>query len=224
MLTPRRAAILALLLPGSVAAQDNPFALTGGSVKTAYIVYEVSAQKQQPGAAPTSELGVAADQMIMRMVMPLEASGKKDTLRSFVVATKDSQYTYNKMGGQEAGEVSALLRPHLAREYAALDASGKARFRENLRLATELGGGSDADAYVTRLRGAGWFGDHRRPEVQRLQDEEGQCLRHAGGSHGHAPVGRSQPRGDPGRQEGHPERSDAAGIGCHAQGRELEED
>ena len=63
-------------------------------------------------------LGVAADHMIMRMVMPFEASGKKDTLRSFVVATKDSQYTYNKMGGQEAGEVSAFLRPHLAREYA----------------------------------------------------------------------------------------------------------
>ncbi len=149
MLTPRRAAILALLLPGSVAAQDNPFALTGGSVKTAYIVYEVSAQKQQAGAAPTYELGVAADHMIMRMIMPFEASGKKDTLRSFVVATKDSQYTYNKMGGQQEGEVSALLRPHLAREYAALDASGKARFRENIRLATELGGGSDADAYVT---------------------------------------------------------------------------
>ena len=149
MLNPRRAAILALLLPGSLAAQDNPFALTGGSVKTAYIVYEVSAEKQQPGAAPTYEMGVAADRLLMRMVMPFEAGGKKDTLSSFVVTTKDSQYTYNKMGGQQTGEVSATLRPHLAREYAALDASGKARFRENIKLATELGGGSDADAYVT---------------------------------------------------------------------------
>ena len=70
MLTPRRAALLALLLPGSLAAQDNPFALTGGSVKTAYIVYEVSAQKQQPGATPTYEMGVAADRMIMKMVTP----------------------------------------------------------------------------------------------------------------------------------------------------------
>ncbi len=149
MFTPRRAAILALLLPGSLAAQDNPFALTGGSVKTAYIVYDVSAQKQQPGAAPTYEMGVAADGMIIKMVMPFEAGGKKDTVRSFVVTTRDSQYTYNKMGGQQSGEVSAALRPHLAREYAALDASGKARFRENIKLATQLGGGSDADAFIT---------------------------------------------------------------------------
>lgn len=66
-----------------------------------------------------------------------------------MVATKDSQYTYNKMGGQQEGEVSALLRPHLAREYAALDASGKARFREHIKLAAQLGGGSDMDAFVT---------------------------------------------------------------------------
>jgi len=37
----------------------------------------------------------------------------------------------------------------LAREYAALGAAAKARFRENVKLATELGGGSDADAFVT---------------------------------------------------------------------------
>ncbi|MFL5448466.1 MAG: hypothetical protein ACJ8A6_05360 [Gemmatimonadales bacterium] len=149
MLTPRRAAILALLLPGSVAAQDNPFALTGGSVKTAYIVYDVSAQKQQPGATPTYEMGVAADRVIIRMVMPFEMGGKKDTVRSLVVTTRDSQYTYNKMGGQEAGEVSAALRPHLAREYAALDGSAKTRFRQNIKLATQLDQGSDADAFVT---------------------------------------------------------------------------
>ena len=45
--------------------------------------------------------------------------------------------------------MSATLRPHLAREYAALDAAGKTRFRENIKLATQLGGGSDADAFVT---------------------------------------------------------------------------
>ena len=149
MLTSRRAAILALLLPGSLAAQDNPFALTGGSVKTAYIVYDVIAQKQQPGATPTYEMGVAADHVIIKMVMPFEMGGKKDTVRSLVVTTRDSQYTYNKMGGQQEGEVSATLRPHLAREYAALDAAGKARFRENIKLATQLGGGSDADAFIT---------------------------------------------------------------------------
>ena len=45
--------------------------------------------------------------------------------------------------------MSATLRPHLAREYAALDGPGKTRFRQNLKLATELGGASDADAFIT---------------------------------------------------------------------------
>jgi hypothetical protein len=149
---PRRVAIAALLLPGSLAAQDNPFALTGGSVKTAYIVYDVTAQKQQqPGAAGGSyELGVASDRWILKMAVPFEIGGKKDTLQTLAVMTRDSQYTYNRMGSQGSeGEVSPTLRPHLAREYAALDAAAKTRFRQNLRLATEMGGGSDADAFVT---------------------------------------------------------------------------
>jgi hypothetical protein len=149
---PCRAAMLALLLPGALAAQDNPFALTGGSVKTAYIVYDVSSSKPQAQkqAAPTYEIGVAADRMIMKMVTPFEMAGKKDTMHTLVVATRDSQYKYNRLGSQRGeGEVSALLRPHLAKDYAALDAAGKARFRENLKLGTELGQGSDADAFVT---------------------------------------------------------------------------
>ena len=77
---PRRAAILALLLPGSLAAQDNPFALTGGSVKTAYIVYDVTGNRQ-PGATATSEMGVAPDRWIMRMTMPFEIAGKKAARR-----------------------------------------------------------------------------------------------------------------------------------------------
>src|SRR3982751_2769110 len=100
MSIPRRAAIAALLLPGSLAAQDNPFALTGGAVKTAYIVYDISAQKQQqPGTAGGSyELGVAPDRWILKMALPFEMGGKKDTLRTLAVMTKDSQYTYNQMG------------------------------------------------------------------------------------------------------------------------------
>jgi hypothetical protein len=153
MLIPRRAAILALLLPGSLAGQDNPFALTGGSVKTAYIVYDVSSTKQQqrPGVvAPVYELGVAPDRWIMRMTTPFEMGGKKDTMHTLVIMTRDSQYTYNRMKSQPGeGEASATLRPHLAREYAALDRAGKARFRDNVKLAAELGGGSDADAFIT---------------------------------------------------------------------------
>src|SRR4051812_5293040 len=148
---PRRVAIAALLLPGSLAAQDNPFAFTGGSVKTAYIVYEMSGGKQQQAAAAgTYEAGVAPDRWIIRMSMPFDMAGKKDTLHTLAISTKDSQYTYNRMGSQGSeAKVSPTLRPHLAREYAALDAAAKTRFRQNVRLATEMGGGSDADAFVT---------------------------------------------------------------------------
>ncbi|HEY4593283.1 MAG TPA: hypothetical protein VIJ61_12795 [Thermoanaerobaculia bacterium] len=149
---PRRAAFAALLLPGSLAAQDNPFAFTGGSVKTAYIVYEMSGgkQQQQAAAAGTYEIGVAPDRWIIRMSMPFDMGGKKDTLHTLAISTKDSQYTYNRMGSQGSeAKVSPTLRPHLAREYAALDAAAKMRFRQNVRLATEMGGGSDADAFVT---------------------------------------------------------------------------
>lgn len=148
MRIPVRAAILPLLLPGSLAGQDNPFALTGGPVKTAHIVYQVSGK--QPGIAPVYEVAIAPDRWIMRMNTPFEMGGKKDTMHALAISTRDSQYTYNRLGSQRGeGEVSATLRPHLAREYAALDGAGKTRFRQNLKLATELGGSSDAAAFIT---------------------------------------------------------------------------
>jgi hypothetical protein len=109
--------------------------------------------KQQQGAAGTYELGVAPDRWIMRMTTPFEIAGKKDTLRALAVTTRDSQYSYNQMGSEGTqGEVSATLRPHLAREYAALNASGKARFRENVKLVTkaeELGSNDDPGSLIT---------------------------------------------------------------------------
>ena len=148
---PCRAAILALLLPGSLAAQDNPFALTGGPVKTAYIVYDVTGNRQQPGVTATYEVGVTPDRWIMRMTTPFEMGGKKDTMHTLAISTRDSQYTYNRMASQKQGEgeVSATLRPHLAREYAALDGAARTRFRQNVKLTTDLSGASDADAFVT---------------------------------------------------------------------------
>jgi hypothetical protein len=138
-----------LLMAAPVAAQENPFAFTGGGVKTAYIVYEVTSSKQQTAGA-RYEIGVAPDRWIMRMVTPFELAGKKDTLRVWAVTTRDSQYTYNAMGAQPGdAEVNATLRPHLARAYAALDGAGKARFRENVKLAVQKGGSSDAEAFIT---------------------------------------------------------------------------
>jgi hypothetical protein len=151
----RRNGVLAfgvLVAASPLAGQENPFAFTGGSVKSAYIVYEVTSKEKQ-GVGGSYEVGVTPDRWIMRMSSPFELAGKKDTLHVLSVTTKDSQYTYNRMGSQKGeGEVSATLRPYLAREYAALNAAGKARFKENMKLvaqSSEFGSGSDADAFIT---------------------------------------------------------------------------
>jgi hypothetical protein len=142
-----------LLLAAPLAAQDNPFAFTGGAVKSAYIIYDVTGKKAQgPGASYQYEVGVAPDRWIMKTVTPFEIAGKKDTMRLLVVTTRDSQYKYTSMSGEREGEVSPTLRPHLAREYAALNAAGKTRFRENLQLMTQsdqMGSSSDADLFIT---------------------------------------------------------------------------
>jgi hypothetical protein len=140
----------ALMAASPLAAQDNPFAFTGGSVKTAYIVYDFKTKGSETAGA-TYESGVAPDRWIIRMVMPVDLGGKKDTLRSLAITTRDSQYKYNTLGSQPSdGEVSPTLRFHLAREYAALDAGGKARFKENLKLGTadNSSAADDMDALV----------------------------------------------------------------------------
>ncbi len=56
-----RVALLGLLLVASpLAAQDNPFAFTGGSVKSAYIIYDVM-NKDKSTAGASYEAGVAGD-------------------------------------------------------------------------------------------------------------------------------------------------------------------
>ncbi len=141
------------LLAAPLAAQENPFAFTGGAVKSAYIVYDIMTKEKGVAAGASWEIGVAPDRWIMKSVMPFEMGGNKDTLRSLVVTTRDSQYKYTRMGSQPGeGEVSPLLRPHLAREYAALNAAGKARFKENVKLITSsssgTGSSSDADELI----------------------------------------------------------------------------
>jgi hypothetical protein len=152
MLRNRVAPLGLVLVASPLAAQENPFALTGGSVKSAYITYDLTTKAKQ-GAPSSWELGVAPDRMIIRMVLPYDAAGKKDTLRTLLVTTRDSQYTYTRMASQPGadGEVSPLLRPYLAREYAALDAAGKARFRQNVKLMakSESGSNSDMDALIS---------------------------------------------------------------------------
>ena len=131
-----------------LAAQDNPFAFTGGSVKSAYIVYDLVGNEKQPKGS-SFEIGVAPDRMIIRAKYPVDMGGKKDTLGVLAVTTRDSQYTITSMQGKPDGEVSPILRPHLAREYAGLNAAAKGRFRENLKLAVQTGGSSDAEQYMT---------------------------------------------------------------------------
>lgn len=142
-----------LMAASPVAAQENPFAFTGGSVKSAYIVYDITGKAPGSTAGATWEMGAAPDRWVIKSVMPYEIAGKKDTVRMLVLATRDSMYTYTVMGGQREGKVSPLLRPHVAREYAALNAAGKARFKENLKLiaggSTTLGSSSDANDVIT---------------------------------------------------------------------------
>jgi hypothetical protein len=133
-----------------LAAQENPFAFTGGGVKTAYIVYQIVSQDKR-GQGYSFEIGVTPDRWIMRTASAFDMGGKKDTLRILAVTTRDSQYTVTAMTGQRSAEASPLMRPHLAREYAALDAAAKGRFRQNLKLAVETGGSSDADMYMTLI-------------------------------------------------------------------------
>ena len=152
-ITPLGITTCALLLGAApLAAQDNPFAFTGGAVKSAYIVYDVTSKEKQ-GAGSSYEVAVAPDRWIMKMKSPFELGGKKDTLRVLSVTTRDSQYTYNAMGAQPGdAQVSPTLRSHLAREYAALDAGGKARFRENVKLVTktsDFGSPDETDAFIT---------------------------------------------------------------------------
>jgi hypothetical protein len=140
-----------LMAAAPLAAQENPFAFTGGSVKTAYIVYDMASKgKLVEGAS--YEWGLAPDRWILKTTMPLEIAGKKDVMRGLVVSTRDSQYKYNVMGTAGAeGEVSPTLRFQLGREYAALNAAGKARFKENLKLGTSdnSSASSDMDAFIT---------------------------------------------------------------------------
>ena len=142
-----------LMAASPVAAQDNPFAFTGGAVKSAYIVYDVTGKAPGSTAGASWEMGAAPDRWIIKSVMPFEMGGKKDTLRMLVITTRDSMYSYTVMGAHREGKVSPLLRPHVAREYAALNAAGKARFKENLTLITggssTLGSSSDADEVIT---------------------------------------------------------------------------
>jgi hypothetical protein len=69
-----------LMAAAPLAAQENPFAFTGGGVKTAYIVYDIIG-KEKSSAGSSYEVGVAPDRWIMRMVTPFEFGGKQDTMR-----------------------------------------------------------------------------------------------------------------------------------------------
>lgn len=158
MVRPGIILLAVLLSPAALIAQHNPFALTGGSVKSANIVYEMTGEPQPDNPMPqftVAEVGVTSERWIMRTMAPVEIAGKKDTMKTLIVASGDSQYIYLEMRGTKDGKVSLILRPHLAREYAALDAGGKSRFKENLKLLSRSSmSGSSGDAgreYVTLL-------------------------------------------------------------------------
>jgi hypothetical protein len=66
--------------------------------------------------------------------------------------------------GPADAEVAPLLRPHLAREYAALGSQAKARFLENARMLADNGESSDIDEFITlfgKKTGSETVGGHR---------------------------------------------------------------
>lgn len=137
-----------LLAAQPVAAQQNPFALTSPSVKSAYIVYEMSNKGTRvPGASV--ELRVTGGNWVLRLVAPFEIQQKRDTLRSLSVETADSVYRYSTLGaGPADAEASPSLRGHLVRAYESLDAASKARLQENLKLAAHDSEGDDFDRLI----------------------------------------------------------------------------
>lgn len=148
-------AIGGLLAAAPLRAQENPFDLPSGSLKSAHIVYDLMSKgKPVPGAR--AEAGVSGNRWAMRTVSPFEYEGKTDTMRILMVETRDSQYTWTATGSDRGGGMAGpTLRPHLAREYMALDAAGKARFRKNLKLLASSAAGAegwkDVEQYTSTL-------------------------------------------------------------------------
>jgi hypothetical protein len=150
----RRHLLPALLLAGAfaspAAAQQNPFQLLGGSLKSAYVVYQVKREgKPVPGGQV--EIGVTPRLWAMRLVVPYNISGRSDTIRTQVLETGDSMYQVTSVAGTRDGEVSVSLRPHLVKEFASLDAAGQRRVLENLKQIYRAGGDDKLDRLVTAV-------------------------------------------------------------------------
>ncbi|MFL5402482.1 MAG: hypothetical protein ACJ8BF_06655 [Gemmatimonadales bacterium] len=124
------AAFIVSLVPATVAGQQNPFALTGGSVKSAYITYDVTS-KGVPMSGSTMELGVAGQKFALRLNVVTVFEGEKLAMKIHVVENRDSVYRLT----DDEGEVSLNFRPLLAKEFEALDPAGKQRVLANLKLA-----------------------------------------------------------------------------------------
>ena len=159
-----------------LAAQDNPFAFTGGSVKTAYIVYQENSKKKAVQGS-SFEIGVAPDRWIMRTAGP-DGDGGKEGHRPNAgshhpgLAVHLLEHGWPKERGGESPDAAAsgarIRRP---------ERSGKDRFRQNLKLAIATGGSSDSRPVHHAGRRQGRLGDDRRPQVRRLQDSENDRLR-----------------------------------------------
>lgn len=125
------------------AAQQNPFAIAAGPVKSARITYQV-ANDGKP-APTTSEMLISGEQAVIRMTGVQAVGGKRDSVYIYMRMTRDSVFRWTGMGkARSPGEAAASLRSHLATGYAALDAAGRQRVLDNLRrLAQAKGEGFD---------------------------------------------------------------------------------
>lgn len=138
------ASLAILLTPATLAAQQNPFALTGGSVKSAHIVYDIHA-KGKPVPQSGVEMGISDQRSAVRMHLYMEFEGEKGIMKILVVENRDSVYKLT----DDEGEVAPSLRQFLSKEFEALDRAGKERVLANLKLTGQL----DADEITPAFRG-----------------------------------------------------------------------
>lgn len=143
------ASALIVLTAAPLAAQEqNPFARTASSIRTAHVVYDVL-KDGKPVANARAELGISGDRLGFQTVLPLP--GQAEPMRLFRLEAGDTVYLQS--GGP--GEAELSLRRHLAAAYEKLSAAERRRLRENAKLFQETGeqGASELDVLTAERTG-----------------------------------------------------------------------
>ncbi len=126
-MTPVFAALTILVtFASTLAAQQNPFRPSGGSVKSAIVQYSLTGDE-----TGTEELAFTADRRATRMNTTTRVLGKDVKVNRLEVDTRDSSYRVDLE--KKEGYRTPSLVPVMADEYDKLSAAEKQRFQANMR-------------------------------------------------------------------------------------------